>query len=91
MSSKTIWLLFVLAVCAYPAAASTYYVGTCKSGSFATISAAVNSSSVAPGSTVEVCPGTYNEQVIISKPLTLRGITANNSSGVYITGSANPS
>ncbi len=49
MSPKTVWLLSVLVVCAYPATASTYYVGTCKSGSFSTISAALNSPNVAPG------------------------------------------
>jgi hypothetical protein len=74
MSSKTIWLLVVLAVCVSPATANTYYVGTCKSGSFPTISAAVNSSSVPPGSTVKICAGFYTEQVIISKDLTLQGI-----------------
>jgi hypothetical protein len=84
MAYKTAWLVVVLLAGVYPLSASTYYVGTCKSGSFATISAAVDSPSVAPGSTINVCPGTYQEQVIISKPLTLHGITANGSSGVYI-------
>jgi hypothetical protein len=74
MSSKTIWLLVALAVCDYPLAAQTYYVGSCKSGSFPTISAAVNSASVAPGSTIKICGGFYTEQVIISKDLTLQGI-----------------
>jgi hypothetical protein len=84
MAHKTAWLVPVLLVGVYPLFASTYYVGTCKSGSFPTISAAVDSPSVAPGSTINVCPGNYQEQVIISKPLTLHGITANGSSGVYI-------
>ncbi len=46
--------------------AATYAVGTCKPTlpSFLSISAAV--SSVPAGSTIEVCPGTYAEQVIIS-------------------------
>jgi len=40
---------------------------------FATIQSAV--SAVPAGSTVLVCPGTYPEQVVISEPLTLKGIT----------------
>src|SRR5215813_4156117 len=48
-------------------------VGTCVSGNnFSTIQDAVNGA--APGDTVAVCPGTYAEQVLIAKPLTLRGI-----------------
>lgn len=72
MSPKTICLLAVLVACAYPAAANTYYVGGCKPGSFATISAAVNAA--AAGSTIMICAGTYSEQVIISKDLTLKGL-----------------
>jgi len=55
-----------------------YAVGSCKPRaiSFPTISAAV--SSVPPGSTISVCPGTYPEQVTISQPLTLQGIASAN-------------
>lgn len=73
-------LLLVLA--AQPLVAATFYVGTCKSGSFATISAAV--SAVPAGSTVDVCPGDYREQVVIAKPLNLEGITSGGSSIVVI-------
>jgi hypothetical protein len=38
---------------------------------YQTIQAAVNA--VPSGSTIKVCPGTYPEQVVISKPLTLTG------------------
>ena len=77
MRSK--WILssvFVLALttlCAVPAAqASTVYVGTCGSPNYPTITAAV--SAVPTGSTVNVCPGTYAEQVRINKNLTLNGV-----------------
>src|SRR5271156_3638965 len=43
------------------------------SAHYTTIQAAVNA---APsGATIEVCPGTYAEQVTISAPLTLKGVT----------------
>jgi parallel beta-helix repeat protein len=68
-------LTFVLAivVAATARAAGTFFVGTCVSPSFATIQAGVNAASA--GSTVNVCPGTYPEQVTIDKRLTLQGIT----------------
>jgi nitrous oxidase accessory protein NosD len=44
---------------------------SCRSAAFKTIQSAVNA---APAwGTVVVCPGTYHEQVVISKPLTLTG------------------
>jgi hypothetical protein len=53
--------------------------------SFPTISAAVSSSSVPSGSIVQVCPGTYAEQVTISKPLTLIGIASGTANQAVIT------
>lgn len=44
---------------------------SCRSAKFKTIQSAVNASK--PGGTVVVCRGTYHEQVVISKPLTLKG------------------
>jgi pectin methylesterase-like acyl-CoA thioesterase len=75
-------LSFVLAVAVQPLVAVTYYVGTCKIGAFGSISAAV--AGVPAGSTIDVCPGTYAEQVVISKALTLQGIFSNNSSQAVI-------
>jgi nitrous oxidase accessory protein NosD len=89
MSLKTIWLLAVAVVCVYPAAASTYYVGSCKSGSFPTISAAVNAAPA--GSTILICAGNYGGQVIISKDLTLKGLddpNEYNGAGANITAGA---
>src|SRR6516165_6574893 len=56
------------------AATITYIVGTCKSGTqFSTIQSALDASP-APD-TVEVCPGQYPEQITITKPVTLEGIS----------------
>ena len=53
-------------------------------GAFITISDAV--ATVPAGSTINVCPGNYAEQVVISKALNLRGICIGNScqAAVYI-------
>jgi hypothetical protein len=67
-------LFALLAVCAQ---ASTVQVGTCRSGfvQFANITAAVNASP--QGTTIDVCPGQYPEQVTINKNLTIRGVSVN--------------
>ena len=44
---------------------------SCRSARFRTIQSAVNAAR--PGSTVVVCKGTYHEQVVITKPLSLQG------------------
>jgi nitrous oxidase accessory protein NosD len=67
------------------ARASTVVVGGCKPSltSFTTIQAAVNTAPA--GSTVDVCPGTYPEQVTISaKSLTLVGIVAGTSDAAVL-------
>jgi hypothetical protein len=51
--------------------------------SYATISAAV--AAVAPNTTVLVCPGTYPEQVTITQPLTLEGLTGRAGAKAIIT------
>jgi hypothetical protein len=76
--------MLTIGVClsAYAFAAGKYAVGTCmpKMPFYGTISAAV--SSVPPGSIIEVCPGNYPEQVLITQPLTLEGVTAGGSEAV---------
>jgi hypothetical protein len=64
-------------------AATTLTAGGCKAHSYSTISAAV---AAAPaGATVQVCPGTYPEQVLILQPLTLKGISNGNAGAAVIT------
>jgi parallel beta-helix repeat protein len=62
----------------------TYAVGTCRPGlhSYPTISAAVAATPTA--TTIDVCPGTYNEQVQITQPVTLQGVLIGNSPQIVI-------
>ena len=63
-------------------------VGTCNSDKhpYTTISAAI---SAAPaGSVINVCPGTYPEQLTIVKPLTINGVVIPNQPGATVTGPA---
>ena len=79
ISYLTLFSLLLLACFAVPAAnAAPIIVGTCKSGvQFATIQAAVNA---APsGATVDVCPNTYPEQVMITKGLKLLAVQSGTS------------
>ncbi len=72
----------LLASCPLSSATTYYYVGICHAGSYKTIGEAV--ASAAAGSTILICPGTYAEQIFISKPLTLHGMTNGNVSGAVI-------
>src|SRR6478609_11474750 len=47
--------------------------GLCPGTDYNSIQAAVLASP--PGSTIQVCPGTYNEQVVITKPLDIQGVS----------------
>jgi hypothetical protein len=80
-------LLFLSVLAAQVSIASAKvinHVGGCGgSPNFATISAAL-ATTPAP-SVVEVCPGTYSEQIVISKPVTLEGIYTSNAGQVFIT------
>jgi len=82
---RVLFLAVVPLLASYSAMAGNFAVGTCKPRltSFSTISAAV--SSVPPGSTIQVCPGVYSEQITISQPLTLEGIANGNQDQIVIT------
>ncbi len=87
----TIRILFVFAAVLTVAtvhARAAYFVGTCGSGkaNFTTIQQAV--SSVPAGSTINVCPGVYTEQVTIQQSLTLQGVSHGSEGPVVIAGPA---
>lgn len=82
---SSLFVVLVLAVCFAGQAvqASTVIVGTCKTGvQFATIGAAITASPV--GGTIDVCPGTYPEQVTITKKLTVMGILSGTSAAAVV-------
>jgi hypothetical protein len=69
--------------------ASTVAVGSCANLPFYnTIQAAVDG--VPSGSTIKICPNKYKEQVLITKSLTLTGVSANGMVGVNALGPNNP-
>jgi hypothetical protein len=61
-------------------------VGTCTNLPFVTIYTTIGAAvAAAPaGSTVMVCPGTYPEQVVITTPLTLKGVQGGNTNRAII-------
>jgi len=85
VSRVKLYLLIILVLTAHGLWATTYVVGTCKPRlrSFSNISAAL-AATPAPD-VVQVCPGTYPEQVEITQPVTLAGIASGNSEQAIIT------
>lgn len=82
-STAVMCFLVVLAInclLAQAALAGTVQVGSCLTGppQYATIQSAVNANP--PGTTIRICPGSYPEQVMITKTLVLSGVE--NDSGV---------
>jgi hypothetical protein len=77
-------LLFTLGASGLSTATVTYAVGTCKPGlnSFGIISAAL--AATPPPNVVLVCPGTYREQVQITQPVTLQGVSSGDSAQAII-------
>lgn len=76
-------ILVLLALVAQASATVTYVVGTCKNTPYTTITSALEATP-APN-VVEVCPGTYAEQLVIEIPVTLEGISDGTATGATIT------
>src|SRR6266513_2186163 len=78
-------LLFLGMFCTTSSAA-TLRVGhpntSCPNAQYTTITAAVNAA--APGDVIEICPALYPEQLIITKPLILRGVLTNVNIEIYL-------
>ena len=85
MFRQRLLLLAALPVLGVQPLLAQVQIGTCKPDlqSFPTISAAV--STVPAFTIIEVCPGTYPEQVTITKPLTLHGVTVGTANEALIT------
>lgn len=81
-------LAFGVALASAPSYAATVAVGTCEKSlaHYSTIGAAI--SSVPAGSTIMVCPNSYPEQIVIDKPLTLKGVAFDNGGAATITAPA---
>lgn len=69
-------LLFLVACCGLSHAA-ILIVGPagCPNAAYATIGAAISAASA--GDEIDICPGTYPEQLVIIHPVTLRGLSEN--------------
>ena len=84
---RLLFVMVALAACfAVPVAhASTVGVGTCPQSliTFTTIQAAINA--VPAGSVIKVCPGSYPEQLLIAKKLTIEGIASSGQDAAVIT------
>jgi parallel beta-helix repeat protein len=79
-----LFVVLVLAIgfASQTAHAAVAYVGTCHANSYPTIQDAVTNSTAA---TIDICAGTYPEQVMVSRNVSLKGIISGNSGAVIIT------
>ena len=80
-----LWLAALAGLAVQPSLAATVQVGTCnpRLASYPTISQAVTG--VNSGGTIDVCPGTYAEQLTITKNLTLQGVASGTADQAVIT------
>jgi Right handed beta helix region len=79
------WLQTILvftAIVAIPSFCRAAKLLVCPGGTFTTIQSAVNAAN--PGDTVQVCAGSYPEQVMITKTLKVQGLAVGNANAVVI-------
>jgi hypothetical protein len=89
LGAVVVWLILGQGASALSVVVTPPNTTACKTlASYPTISQAV--SSVPAGSTIYICPGTYAEQVVITKKLTLIGVSSNGLTGVAASGANNP-
>ena len=81
--SRCLFAAALILSCLFAQTSMATVVGTCRTGThYSTIQAGVTA---APsGGTVNICPGSYPEQVSINKHLTLTGIASGTTEGVAI-------
>ena len=86
--SVSVLLVLVMSILCAASSGSTFAVGSCMPNlpTYGTISDAV--SKVPSGSTIDICPGTYNETVNITQSLNLQGIVSANTGVVVISSSS---
>jgi hypothetical protein len=80
--SLAVVILCVTAIVRTNAAASQKHLVSadktiCPTAQYTSIQAAIDAS--LPGDIINVCPGVYDEQIVISKPVTVNGVTVNSS------------
>jgi Right handed beta helix region len=79
----TLMAVLILACIFVQTSVAAVVVGSCKTGvQFSTIQGAVNASP--SGATIDICPGTYPEQVSITKNLTLTGVSSGTSDAAVV-------
>lgn len=83
---QTATLVLLLFLSGTLCSATTRRVGQpntgCTNAQYTTITDAINAAS--PGDVIEICPALYREQLIITMPLTLRGVTSNPDISAYL-------
>jgi hypothetical protein len=85
MSTRNYLIALTLCLSLQAAHAATIVVGTCQRAQRTTTTISNAIAAARPGDVVAVCPGTYPEQLTITKPISLEGIVIPNQPGATIT------
>jgi parallel beta-helix repeat protein len=85
LNAVRVAVLVLAGFCAQSLMAGDVVVGTCLSATNTILTIQDGVNAAAPGATVRLCPGTYPEQVEITRPLTLTGVQSGNLDAAIIT------